>query len=202
MDLKGEGVTKRRRGSVLEDALLQAAWEQLVEGGYGLFTFDAVAARAGTSKPVLYRRWATRRELLSATLRSFVTRTAPPAVDTGSLRGDVVRVLLDANESRAAFVAVVSVQLGGFFDETGTSPADLREDLVRGRTSSMDGIIERAIARGEIRAEQVTPRIKALPFDLMRQEALMTLKPVPSEVIEAIVDEIFLPLVASRAGSA
>ncbi len=35
----------------------------------------------------------------------------------------------------------------------------------------------------------------AVPFDLYRQELLMTLKPVPDEVAESIVDEVFLPLV-------
>ena len=35
-------------------------------------------------------------------------------------------------------------------------------------------------------------------FDLFRQELLMTLKAVPDEVAEGIVDEVFLPLVLTR----
>jgi hypothetical protein len=43
--------TERRRGASLEDAILDAAWEQLTAEGYGHFTIDTVAARARTSKP-------------------------------------------------------------------------------------------------------------------------------------------------------
>ncbi len=35
----------------------------------------------------------------------------------------------------------------------------------------------------------------AQPFDLLRQEILATLAPVPDDVVEEIVDTIFLPLV-------
>ena len=55
----------RRRGQALEDAILDAAWDVLETGGWSGFTFGAVAERAHSSKPVLYRRWRTREELLA-----------------------------------------------------------------------------------------------------------------------------------------
>ena len=33
-----------------------------------------------------------------------------------------------------------------------------------------------------------------MPFDLLRHDMLMTLKPVPRERITSIVDDLFLPL--------
>ena len=36
----------------------------------------------------------------------------------------------------------------------------------------------------------------SLPFDLMRHDLLMTLKPVPATRITVIIDELFLPLPA------
>jgi len=36
-----------------------------------------------------------------------------------------------------------------------------------------------------------------MPFDLMRHDLLMTLKPVPAERITAIVDHLFTPLIAA-----
>jgi hypothetical protein len=35
-----------------------------------------------------------------------------------------------------------------------------------------------------------------MPFDLMRHDLLMTLKPVPQDRIAVIVDDLFMPLVA------
>lgn len=194
MDLEAGAIATRRRGRALEDALLEAAWDQLVSGGYGAFTFDAVAERAGTSKPVIYRRWASRQALVVAAIQHFSTRGSRPIPDTGSLRGDVIALLTQANETRAAMAAVISVQLGTYYQESGTTPAELREQILRDRTLTMDTVVQRALRRGEITAAPPTPRIVSLPFDLVRHEALMTLKPVAAETIIEIVDSIFLPL--------
>jgi len=187
--------TKRRRGQELEDALLEAAWEELVTGGYGSFTIDAVAERAGTSRPVLYRRWRNRQELVLAAIRHSSARPTIPLPDTGSLRGDVIALLSQANEERLAFAAVFSVQLGTYYTDTGTTPADLRRQILGERISSIETIVQRAVDRGEINPAHLTPRITTLPFDLVRHEVLMTLKPVPIPTIISIVDDIFMPLV-------
>ncbi len=44
---------ERRRGKALEDAVLDAGWSALLDGGYAGFTVEVVAARARTSRPVL-----------------------------------------------------------------------------------------------------------------------------------------------------
>jgi len=182
----------------LEDALLDAAWDQLVSGGYGVFTFEAVAERAGTSRPVIYRRWPNREALVVAAMERFFTRGSRPVPDTGSLRGDVIALLMQANEMRSAMAAVVSVQLGTYYQENETTPRRLRSQLLRDRTSAMETVMHRALERDEISAAQVTPRIVDLPLDLLRHEALMTLKAVPTETIVEIVDSIFLPLVNQK----
>jgi AcrR family transcriptional regulator len=65
----------------LEQALLDAAWAQLVEQGYATFTMDAVAARAGTSRAVLYRRWSDKQEFFM-TLKPVSNATIEEIVDT------------------------------------------------------------------------------------------------------------------------
>ncbi len=122
-------------------------------------------------------------------------RTSFPLPDTGTLRGDLIALLQRANETRLGFAAVLSVRLGQYFEETGTGPADLREEMIGDRTTSVQRVIERSIARGEIDPARLTPRIADLPFDLFRHEVLMTMKPVPQATLEEIIDTIFLPLV-------
>src|ERR1700744_4692139 len=85
----GEKAT-RRRGTALEGAILDAAWDVLQTDGWNGFTFAGVAERARSSKPVLYRRWRTREDLLRATLRRQGEVTPVEAPDTGSLRGDTL----------------------------------------------------------------------------------------------------------------
>jgi AcrR family transcriptional regulator len=194
---------ERRRGPELEEAILEAAWEQLIAEGYGHFTIDTVAARARTSKPVLYRRWKTSDELLHAAIRhrGAAGAAAVPLPDTGSLRGDVLAMLRLANDNRRSDVAaLLSSMLGSYFNQTGLSPADLRVEFLGERATSVDRVIERAVSRGEVDPDRLTPRIASLPFDLWRHEVMMTLKPVPDHVLRQIVDAIFIPLVAPRAG--
>jgi AcrR family transcriptional regulator len=198
VDLVDNVPARRRRGRELEEALLEAAWEALVEGGYGAFTIEAVAERAGTSRPVIYRRWPDRASLGLAAIRHHEAGDRPPIPDSGSLRGDLIAVLEAANTTRFEMAAVMSVQLGAYYQETGQSPEDLRRVVIGDRVTAIDTISLRAIARGEVDVGALTPRIASLPFDLVRHELLMTLKPVPTMTILEIVDDIFLPLVLRR----
>lgn len=192
------GTATRRRGPALEAAILDAAWEQLTESGYGGFTFEAVAERAGTSRPVLYRRWPDRADLLRATLRRYWDRNPVSVPDTGSLREDTIGLLLAAGEHRAELAATFSAHLGAYFGETGTSPWQLRQEVLADRPAAMQTIVDRAVRRGEYPAAAFTPRVTRVPFDLLRSEILMTLLPVSRSTVTDIVDGVFLPLLRAR----
>lgn len=191
----------RRRGAELEDALLEAAWDVLVEDGYRGFTYEAIAARAGTSRPVLYRRWAQREDLLLATMRRHWASRPIEVPDTGGLRDDAIAFLRSVKERRGQLLVVISVQLMDYFRDSGTSFSDLRE-LLRGSGRSESGLrimVRRAVERGELAAEPVSDRIVDLPFDLFRHEMLMTMKPADEATIVEIVDDVWLPLLRSGA---
>jgi AcrR family transcriptional regulator len=199
MDL--ETAPRRRRGAQLESAILDAAWSQLLEGGYHGFTIDAVAERAGTSRSVLYRRWVDREALLDATLAFGLNQGSVEPPDTGALRDDVIEMMRRANESRSAIAPLLSVLMGAYYADSGRTFADLRRHAFGAQAGrSIDIILERAVARGEADAARLTPRVRAVALDLFRHDLLMTAAPVPQEQIEAIVDEIFLPLVRPREG--
>jgi AcrR family transcriptional regulator len=187
----------RRHGAELERAILDAAWEQLIAEGYEHFTIDTVAARARTSKPVLYRRWKTREDLLRATVSNRGAADSAAIPDTGTLRGDLLALLTHANTTRNPMVALVSSMLGSYYNQTGPTPAELRDAFLSQRDSAsvVEQVVNRAVERGEIDPARLTPRIIDLPFDLFRNEWMMTLKVVPDHVLRQIVDDIFIPLV-------
>jgi AcrR family transcriptional regulator len=60
------------------------------ESGWTGFTFEAVARKSGVGKPAIYRRWASRRDLLGA---AAVGLHQPVVTDQRSLEADL-RVLL------------------------------------------------------------------------------------------------------------
>jgi AcrR family transcriptional regulator len=191
-------VPQRRRGEALENALLDAAWDELDEKGYDGFTIESVAERAKTSRAVVYRRWSSKPELVTATVARWAQRGRAAVPDTGTLRGDLLEIFRAANRNRAPYALLMSARLGAYYAETGTSFADLRESFIGGRANTLDLVLDRAAARGEIDAAKLTPRVRSVAFDLYRHELLMTLKPVPERVLEEIIDEVVLPLVRKR----
>jgi AcrR family transcriptional regulator len=97
----------RRRGEVLEQAILAATLEELAEVGYADLTMDRIAVRARTSKAALYRRWSNRAELVvDACRRRLITDGDVP--DTGELRADMIAFLrMMSDRMDSPFGAVV-----------------------------------------------------------------------------------------------
>lgn len=185
----------RRRGKELEAAILQAVREELKERGYSNLTMDGVAERSGTSKAVLYRRWANRAEIVLAAIRERVPLPLEEVPNYGNLRDDVCGVLRSMNQNNSE---VMMKAFYGLITEIETMPlASLL--FPEGRHNrTMTIVLQRAVERGEVPAEAVTPRMLALPGDLARNELILYNKPMSEETIAEIVDEVFLPLVLKR----
>jgi len=184
----------RRRGRVLERALLDAAWDELVAVGYANLTIDGVAARARTSKPVLYRRWPSRPLLMLAALRQRAPMLSGPVPDKGSLRADVLALLerMSTRLEEAGQEVLVGLLADLFRDPEALGT--LRSEIAIVSAEVMRVILERASKRGEVDARRIPPRVATLPVDLMRHELLVTRAAVPVSVLCEIVDEVFLPL--------
>jgi AcrR family transcriptional regulator len=186
----------RRRGAALEKALLDAAWEELVENGYAGFTIDGVADRAHTGRQVLYRRWPAKRDLAVAAVSHYQSHNPVTVPDTGSLRGDLIAYLTEALTKRAEMAALLMLNISRFFTEGAGTPLQLRNEILGGgRGHAVDVIFDRAVARGEADPARLTPRVRALPFDVLRGQMMMTMGAVPAEEIVGLVDEILLPLI-------
>lgn len=192
-------VRHRRRGPELESALLEAAWNELVEVGFAGLTMESVAARAQTGVAVLYRRWANKDQLVLAAIEHYGRAHPVEIPDTGTLRGDLLALLTAMSRARATFMAVAAAAgFSGLLASTGLTPAQAREKLFGDQRIRGDQIIyRRAHDRGEIDLERIPPAVLTMPFDLVRHDLLMNLGPVKPERITSIVDEIFLPLVSS-----
>jgi AcrR family transcriptional regulator len=188
---------QRRRGEELEAALLEAAWQELVEVGFARLTMESVAARAKTGVAVLYRRWPNKDDLVLAAIGHYGTTHPVDIPDTGSLRGDIIALLGIASSTRISFATIVSAAFSGLLASTGLTPAQVREKIMADRPLWSDQIFARAQERGEIDLDRIPPAVLTMPFDLMRHDMLMTLKPASADRITTIVDELFLPLIAA-----
>ncbi|WP_158883288.1 TetR/AcrR family transcriptional regulator [Amycolatopsis anabasis] len=193
----------RRRGAELEQAILDATWAELKEVGYTRLTIEAVAARAATSKPVIYRRWSSRAELVLAAWdrRVPAKRKAPP--HTGALRSDLVALF---KEVAHRVDSMMSEMIAGVMGETFRHPEVtkvLRKRLCEPSplTEAIETILGRAADRGELPPVKLPLRVTRLPLDLVRNEFIVYGAPLNEESIVEIVDEVYLPLLRGLGSS-
>src|SRR5688572_2803648 len=135
----------RRRGpEEIEEAIRAAVVQLLAESGIAAVTMEAVATRAGASKPVLYRRWSNRTALLRDVLVPMAMDAIPHA-DTGSYRGDMVAVL----RGWAAFFRTpngrISPALVGALPHDRDLEQAFRHGMMAWRKEAMADLIRRGI---------------------------------------------------------
>jgi AcrR family transcriptional regulator len=111
---------------------------------------------------VLYRRWKTREDLLRATVRHRGAAHCRAIPDTGTLRGDRLALLTEANTDRNPMAALASM-LGSYYNKTGPTPAELRNEFRGQRGSAVEEIVNRAVDRGEVDSARLTPGLSISP---------------------------------------
>ncbi|CAM3210729.1 TetR/AcrR family transcriptional regulator [Paenibacillus lupini] len=186
----------RRRGDVLENAILSAAWEELQEIGYSKMTMEAVAVRAQTNKTAVYRRWPSKEKLIIASIIKHMPKPSLVAPDTGSLREDVLtlleRIIKPMQLIGAETIHGLMVDLHGDEVHAKLTLLPRAEDPL---SIAMTNILRSAEKRGEVELGELSERVVTLPIDLVRLEVLTTHTPLTDEAVIEIVDHIFLPLV-------
>ena len=190
-------IITRRRGDELVDAILKASWDELSDMGYTSLTIEGVAARAKTNKAVIYRRWENKSRLVIETLKKYIPRSEKVTPNTGNLRDDVFLLLKR--------IAVPLQMIGGetihglmveYFSKHIINSFPQIMSGIEGRFENyMRDILKNAELRGEVDLEKITSRIISLPLDLVRYEILTTHKPITDNVLNEIVDDIFMPLI-------
>jgi hypothetical protein len=108
----------------------------------------------------------------------------------------MVALLSSFSSTRVTFGAIVSAVFSGLMASRGLTPAQVREKVVADLPPTSGQVFARAHERGEIDLARIPPAVLTMPFDLTRHDMLMTYKPITPERILAIVDDLFLPLVA------
>lgn len=83
----------RPRSRDVDLAILDATIAVLCEGGFAAASIEAVAARAGVSRPTVYRRHADREALIEAAVVHLFERDAPPLEPTDDGMADVLNLL-------------------------------------------------------------------------------------------------------------
>ncbi|MET2831596.1 TetR/AcrR family transcriptional regulator [Mesorhizobium shangrilense] len=189
---------ERRRGADLEQALLEAAWLELIEHGYAGLTIERVAEKAGTSRPVISRRWDGKAPLAIAAIRHQMAKHPLEVPDRGNVRTELLEFLERASERAAGIAAAFTLFMSEYLSETSSSPEALHLAIIRGEAESLSVILKRGVERGEVDQKKLIPPVSSLLGDLFRHHAIMNFSAPPPALRKAWVDSVILPLI--RAG--
>ena len=143
-----------RGGAQLRDrvtaAINTAVLEELAEHGYGAFSMNSVAHRAGVGKAALYRRWASKEPMVIGVVAPLATANAEPP-NTGSLDGDLRSILTGFRDVLAQpQVARIATDLFAESLRSATLAQALRATIVVPRREQLGAVLQRARARGEL----------------------------------------------------
>ncbi|MEV0588622.1 TetR/AcrR family transcriptional regulator C-terminal ligand-binding domain-containing protein [Nonomuraea sp. NPDC050310] len=145
-------MTGRPRDEKVDQAILAATREVLGEVGYARLTMDAVAARAGAGKAALYRRYATKQEMVFAAAVHGLDLELPP--DTGALASDLRALVGDIVSSLTGPATHAAVP--GLLADLGADPAlaaRFHQTFVARQQDVVAGVLRRAVERGELDRE-------------------------------------------------
>ena len=152
----------RKRDDGIDLAVLVAARGMVASHGYANFSVEAVAAQLGIAKSTVYKRWASRQELLAVALAEHLRAVpvsnhlgvdsdgngASPLDGRGQLIAAVCNelALVASPEGRAVVQAV--------FDAEGGEPVDrgVLRLAIESRRASLRNLLEAAVDSGSLPA--------------------------------------------------
>lgn len=184
----------RRRARVLIEAIHAATLAELTEHGYAGLSIDRVAKRARTSKAAIYRRWPARADLVAAAIRHASEQDQDMTPDTGDLRADLFAVLrAAANRLDGPFGEAAR----GLIAETLADPESTRaarNHLESDRNQIITTVLERAVGRGQVTRQALTPHLISLAPALVSHHFLLRGAPIADQTINDILDHVVMPL--------
>lgn len=152
-----DGPSRKSRGRPRSDrvhrAILDAAREMLIADGYTKLRLEHVAARAGVGKATIYRRWATKEALAL----ELVMELASPHIaiaDTGDTREELLAATMNALRAitETPFGPVIRALLSQIAINPGLGDP-FRATVVQGRREEIARVVERGMARGDLRRD-------------------------------------------------
>lgn len=180
----------RPLNTAIDEELLTATQDLLIEEGFERLTMDAVAKRCGASKATIYRRWPSKTALAVAAAAALFR--APELPDSGDLREDLLacgRAYVQAGGRNAQVLASV-------ISASRHDPA-LREASQKALGAPygalFDGVLSRAVQRGLVRAdldvETLAQVFPALAYQTVAARGLL----VGEDDVRRAVDGVLLP---------
>ncbi|WP_181970689.1 TetR/AcrR family transcriptional regulator [Kitasatospora xanthocidica] len=187
----------RRRGKELENAIFEAALDQLTSGGYARLTMEGVAGAARTGKAALYRRWASKDELVIDALDATLPRPYDTP-DLGSARDELHRLIEGFTQAMASPTGSALNALMGEIDQERAEvfKAFITDRVIEPTARTILEILRRGAERGDVRPGAATPLVAdVIPAVLLYQVKIRGLENMGPGFAGRLVDEVLEPMI-------
>jgi AcrR family transcriptional regulator len=181
----------RPRDVARERAILDATLALVAEVGLDRLTMDAVAARAGSSKATIYRRWDGKHELVAGAMRHYVA-DGLTEVDTGSLRGDLVVLAAEVRRKVTGFDGrlILGLAQASLNDPELCQAIDQQMRDAKNRLPV--SVVEHAIARGDL-PEGADPGLFDEIVPAVAVMRVLAGQHLDDAFIDHVVDDLLIP---------
>ena len=180
----------RPRSEKTKNAILTAAYELLLENGFGAVTIEKIAERAGVSKATIYKWWPNKAAVvMDAFFDAAVVRL--PVPDTGSTINDMI---IQVNNLAKFFISregkvINEIIAEGQYDQK--LAETYRTIYFKPRRLDSRYILERGISRGEIKKSLDIELIMDLIFGPVFYRLLITGDVVNEDFIKNLIKYVF-----------
>ena len=190
----------RKRDLTRDPEILDATIEVLAETGYDGMTIDMVAARAKAGKATVYRRWASKSELVIDAVACMKTADIDfdALPDTGTLRGDLVAMIKPHSIEDGAKKLQVMAGLVSMLSRHPELADAVRAAVIEPRSSANRIFFQRAIERGEIPADVDVALLSQIGGAMASHRTLILRKPVDRAFVLSVIDGVILPACGIR----
>ena len=182
----------------IDEQILKATQDLLIEEGFERLTMDAVARRCGASKATIYRRWPGKIALVVAA--SAVLLRPPPVPDTGSLRED----LLDCGRAYMQQEGRTVQVLANVTNASRHDPelrSAFRDAISSPYAGLFDAVLARAADRGLIRPDLDLDMLARVFPAVAYQQLAAQARSITEDDVRRIVDAVLIPALGATSAT-
>ncbi|WP_248628151.1 TetR/AcrR family transcriptional regulator [Nonomuraea coxensis] len=184
-------ISRHDRAAARTKAIMQATLALAQEAGYAKLSIEAVAARAGTGKHTIYRRWTSKGLLFLDSLLSL-NEPALDYPDTGDVRADLRRQI------HAAVDLLANPPWGPLYQalvgEAQHDPAvaaGLNERFIRPQADKTIARLKAAQDRGEVSSDFDLDLAMAILSGPLYFQLLITQEPMTHDYVDRVLQALF-----------
>jgi AcrR family transcriptional regulator len=183
------GRAGRPRDPQVDEAILSAALDLLIEEGFARLSIEGVATRAGVGKATVYRRWDSKTALVVDAIKERLV-SGIDFPDTGDFRADVEAVLNQILVRLRGLEGKVWPAVVGELVKNEELAKVFDQRLAAAGRAEMRLRIEDAMRRGEVPMGDVE-LLADVGSAILHHRALVSGEPLDDDLPERIVNQFF-----------